>query len=58
MDIAAMSMSLSAARLAESYSIKLAKQTMDMERLAAQEMLEMLPDAQFFAKGEFLDFYV
>lgn len=42
--IAAMSMSLSAAKLQQSYSISLSKKAMDTQELAVQEMLEMMPE--------------
>lgn len=43
MDIAAMSMDLSAARLAQSVEISMMKKTMSMEETAVETMMEMLP---------------
>lgn len=54
--IASMATSMSAAQLANSYSIAVTKKIMDTEELAAQELLEMLP-AQPNMKGEYIDTY-
>lgn len=43
--IASMSMSLSAAKTQQSYSLALTKKAMDTQELAVQEMLEMMPEA-------------
>ncbi len=53
--IAAQSMSMSAAQFAQSYSIAVAKKTMDTQEMAAQELLSMLPDTP--AKGQYVDVY-
>ena len=42
--IAAMSVNMHAAQLQQSVSISVAKKAMDSTELAAQELLEMLPD--------------
>jgi len=41
--IAAQAMSISSAQFAQSYSIALQRKAMDNQELAAQEILEMLP---------------
>ncbi len=43
MDIAALSMDLSAARVAQSLQLSMMKETMNMEELAAETIMEMLP---------------
>ncbi len=43
MDIAALSMDLSAARVAQSLHLSMMKESMNMEELAAQTIMEMLP---------------
>ncbi len=53
--IASASMSMSAAQFAQQYSISLMKKTMDNEELAAQELLEMLPEIP--AKGQYIDVF-
>lgn len=52
--IAAMGMSMQSAALAQNYSIAVTKKAMDMQEIAAQEMLEMLPD---IPKGQNIDFF-
>lgn len=53
--IAAQATSMSAAQFAQNYSISVAKKAMDTQELAAQEILQMLPDAP--AKGQYIDVY-
>lgn len=53
--IAAMSMSMSAASIAQDYSIGVAKKAMESTELAAQELLEMLPETP--PMGQFIDTY-
>ncbi len=53
--ISAQSMSMSAAQFAQSYSISIAKKSMETQEMAAQELLEMLPQTP--AKGQFIDVY-
>ncbi len=53
--IAAQAMSMKSAEIAQSYSIAMTKKTMDTQELAAQELLEMLPQAP--AKGQYIDVY-
>ncbi len=55
--IASASMSLSAAKTAQQYSISVAKKVMDTQELAAQELLEMLPQQPQIPKGQFIDVY-
>lgn len=54
-NIAAQSMSMSAAQFAQAYSISIAKKSMETQEMAAQELLEMLPQTP--AKGQFIDVY-
>ncbi len=53
--IAAMSMNMYSAQLQQSVSISVAKKAMDSTELAAQEMLEMLPDPS--GMGQVIDTY-
>ena len=55
--IAGMAMDMSAASFAANYSISVTKKMMDTEELAAQELLNMLPDLQALPKGQFIDTY-
>lgn len=59
--IAGMAMSMSAAAFAQNYSIAVTKKTMETQELAAQELLNMLPQtpAQMPAppKGQYIDVY-
>jgi len=55
--IAAQSMSLSAATVAQQYSVSVAKKVMDSQELAAQELLEMLPQQPQVPMGQHLDVY-
>ncbi len=55
--IAAMSMSMSAATVAQNYSIAVTKKTMESQELAAQELLKMLPETPAPAKGQYIDVY-
>jgi hypothetical protein len=55
--IAAMATDLSAARLAESYSLAVTKKTMDSQELAGQELTRMLESVPTPAKGEYIDTY-
>lgn len=53
--IAAVSMNMHAAQLQQSVSLSVAKKAMDSTELAAQEMLEMLPDTS--GRGQVIDTY-
>lgn len=55
--VASMATSMNAAKLAVSYSTAVAKKVMDTQELAAQEMLEMLPETPAIAKGQLIDTY-
>ena len=56
--IASMAMDMSAANFATNYSISVTKKMMDTQELAAQELLNMLPDqAAMVPKGDFIDVY-
>lgn len=43
MDIAALSMDLSASKLVQNVNLSVMKKSMDMEELAAETMMDMLP---------------
>ena len=53
--IAAVYMNMHAAQLQQSVSISVAKKAMDSAELAAQEMLQMLPDTS--GRGQVIDTY-
>jgi len=53
--IAAQSVSMSAAEFGQQYAISIAKKAMDTQELAAQELLEMLPEVP---KGQYVDIRV
>lgn len=53
--IASASMNLSAAKVAQQYSISVTKKVMDTQELAAQELLEMLPQQP--PMGQYIDTY-
>ena len=55
--IAAMSMNMSAATVAQNYSIAITKKTMESQELAAQELLQMMPETPAPAKGQYIDVY-
>lgn len=55
--IASASMGLSSAKVAQQYSISVAKKVMDTQELAAQELLEMLPEQPQIPQGQFIDVY-
>lgn len=55
--IASMSMSMSAASLANSYSIAVTKKMMDSEELAGQELMKMLEAVPAPPKGQYIDVY-
>ena len=55
--IAAMSMNMSAATVAQNSSIAITKMTMESQELAAQELLKMLPETPAPAKGQYIDVY-
>lgn len=57
--IASMASSMQSASIASAYSTALTKKAMDAEELAAQELLEMLPQqpAMTIPKGQFIDVY-
>jgi len=52
--IAAQAMSMSAAQFQQSYAIAMTKKCMDTQEIAAQELLEMLPEVP---KGQYIDVY-
>ena len=54
--IASMAMDMSAAQFANQYAISVTKKSMEVEELAAQEMLNMLPNISV-PKGDFIDTY-
>ena len=54
--IAGMATSMSAAQVANQYAISVAKKSMEAEELAAQELLNMLPDVSM-SKGQYIDVY-
>lgn len=56
--IASASMSLSSQKLAQQYSVSVAKKAMDSQELAAQELLAMLPEQPQISKGELIDVLV
>lgn len=53
--IGAVSVNMHAAQLQQSVSISVAKKAMDSAELAAQEMLQMLPDTS--GRGQVIDTY-
>lgn len=53
--IAAQSMQMSATQMGQSYAISVTKKAMDTEEMAAQELLEMLPEVP--AKGQYIDVF-
>ena len=53
--IASAAMSMNAAQFAVQYSTALERKAMDTMEMAAQELLNMLPDAP--AKGQYIDTY-
>lgn len=57
--IASMSMSMSAAQFESAYSIAMTKKTMDLQEMAGQELLEMLPQQPQITvpKGQYIDVY-
>ncbi|MCI8477814.1 MAG: putative motility protein [Oscillospiraceae bacterium] len=55
--IASMATSMQAANFANSYSLAVTKKVMDSQEMAAQEILEMLPDVAAMAKGQYIDTY-
>lgn len=55
--IAGMAMDMSAASFATNYSLSVTKKMMDTQELAAQELLNMLPDIQSLPKGQYIDTY-
>ncbi len=55
--IAAMATNLSSAQLAVNYSTAVTKKVMDTQKLAAQELLEMMPEQPAPAKGQYIDVY-
>ncbi len=56
--IASASMSLSSQKLAQQYSVSVAKKAMDSQELAAQELLAMLPQQPQIPKGQYIDVLV
>ena len=55
--IANMATSMKAAEFANNYSLAVTKKVMDSQEMAAQEILEMLPDVPAMAKGQYIDTY-
>lgn len=57
--IASLASNMQSAGLAQAYSVAVTKKAMDAEELAAQELLEMLPQqpAMSTAKGQYIDVY-
>ncbi len=55
--IAAQAMSMKAAEFAQNYSVSVTKKAMDTQEMAAQELLEMLPDVSAMSKGQYIDVY-
>lgn len=55
--IAGMATDMSAASFATNYTMSVTKKMMDTEELAAQELLNMLPDLQALPKGRYIDTY-
>ena len=55
--IAAAAMSLSAASLQQSYSVAMAKKSMETQELAAQGLLEMLPRQAPMTQEGHIDVY-
>ncbi|MCI8539678.1 MAG: putative motility protein [Oscillospiraceae bacterium] len=58
--IASMAMSMKSAEFASNYSIAVTKKMMDTQELAAQELMNMLPDtpaAAGPALGQYIDTY-
>ena len=55
--IAAMSMEMSTAQFAQSYSLAVTKKAMDAEALALEEMTELLPASPAPARGAHIDTY-
>lgn len=53
--IASASMTMSEAQIQQQYAISVQKKAMETEELAAQELLEMLP--QMPAKGQYIDVF-
>ena len=56
--IAAASMEMSAAQFSTEYAIAVTKKAMDMQELAAQEIMQMLPPTQVSGPhGQYIDTY-
>ncbi|HIS79227.1 MAG TPA: YjfB family protein [Candidatus Caccousia stercoris] len=55
--IAATSTALSAAQFQQDYSLSLMKKAMNTQELAAQQMLQMLPQTPPLAEGTHIDVY-
>ncbi len=55
--IASASMSMSAAQTAQQYSISVTKKVMENQEMAAQGLLEMLPQQPQIPMGQFIDVY-
>ena len=54
--VASASMTMSAAQLQQQYSISVAKKSMDVQEIAMEELLRMLPES-VPAKGTYIDVY-
>lgn len=52
--IASAAMSMQAAQLSMNYSMAIERKVMDTQEMAAQELLQMLPD---IPRGQFIDTY-
>lgn len=56
--IASMAMDMSAAKFSMEYSLAMTKKTMDMQEMAGQELLRMLPQqSPTVPMGDFIDTY-
>ncbi len=56
-NIAATASAMSAVQIQQSYSVSMAKKAMESQELAAQELLEMLPQTPAPASGSIIDVY-
>lgn len=48
---------MSMAQFEQQYAVSVTKKAMDTQELAAQEILEMLPETPAPAKGQYIDVY-
>ena len=56
-DIAAMAMNMKSAQLQQNYSVAVAEKAMDLQRSAAAEMAQLMPEVPQIPKGEYIDVY-